>query len=73
MAREIEVGDVMGRAFAVGKVIRSRNSDFAPGDCVMGLFGWQELAAVRADEVLLRITEQNSRFRCSSACSESMA
>jgi len=36
----IEVGDVM-RAFAVGKVIRSRNSAFAPGDCVMGLFGWQ--------------------------------
>jgi NADPH-dependent curcumin reductase len=54
----IEVGDVM-RAFAVGKVIRSRNSDFAPGDCVMGLFGWQELAAVRPDQVLLRITDQN--------------
>ena len=54
----IEVGDVM-RAFAVGKVIRSRNSAFAPGDCVMGLFGWQELAAVRPDQVLLRINEQN--------------
>jgi len=25
----------------------------------MGLFGWQELAAVRSDEVLLRINEHN--------------
>jgi len=54
----IEVGDVM-RAFAVGTVIRSRNSEFAPGDCVMGLFGWQELAAARPDQVLLRINKQN--------------
>ena len=54
----IEVGDVM-RAFAVGKVIRSRNSAFVPGDCVMGLFGWQELAVVRAEQVLLRINDQN--------------
>ncbi|MEQ5840097.1 NADP-dependent oxidoreductase [Paraburkholderia acidicola] len=54
----IEIGDVM-RAFAVGTVIRSRNSAFSPGDHVMGLFGWQELAAVHPDQVLLRINEQS--------------
>ncbi|WP_179403267.1 NADP-dependent oxidoreductase [Burkholderia guangdongensis] len=52
----IEIGDVM-RAFAVGEVIESRNDAFAPGERVMGLFGWQEYSAVDPSAVLLRISE----------------
>lgn len=50
----ILVGDVM-RAFAVGEVVESRHGDFVPGERVMGLFGWQDHAAVDASAVLLRI------------------
>ncbi|QBR01582.1 NADP-dependent oxidoreductase [Paraburkholderia pallida] len=54
----IEIGDVM-RAFAVGEVIDSRNHAFAPGDRVMGLFGWQEHAVVDPGSVLLRISDHD--------------
>jgi NADPH-dependent curcumin reductase CurA len=40
----IPLGEVM-RAFAVGQVIESRNSDFKPGDLVQGGFGWQDYVA----------------------------
>ena len=36
----VPVGDVM-RAFAVGEVVKSNNPDFAEGEIVSGLFGWQ--------------------------------
>ena len=39
----VEIGDVM-RAFAVGRVIASRHTGFAPGDWVHGVFGVQEHA-----------------------------
>lgn len=52
----IEVGDVM-RAFAVGEVVDSRNDAFAPGERVMGLFGWQEYSTVDPESVLLRISD----------------
>lgn len=52
----ILVGDVM-RAFAVGEVVKSRHGDFTPGDRVMGLFGWQEHAAVDPAAVLLRVPD----------------
>ena len=52
----IEVGDTM-RAFAAGEVIASRHPDYADGDRVMGIFGWQEYAAVRPVQVMRKVTE----------------
>jgi len=42
-APPVQIGGVMGGG-AVGKVIASENSQFAAGDFVEGLFGWQEYA-----------------------------
>jgi NADPH-dependent curcumin reductase CurA len=53
---QIQVGDTM-RAFAAGEVIQSRNPRFAEGDRVMGIFGWQDYAAVNQDRVMRRIQE----------------
>ncbi|KLN59324.1 alcohol dehydrogenase [Kiloniella spongiae] len=39
----VEIGTVM-RSFAVGEVVESKHSDYAVGDFVYGLFGWQEFA-----------------------------
>lgn len=39
----VELGDVM-RSSGVGRVVESRHPDFAEGDQVMGMFGWQEMA-----------------------------
>jgi NADPH:quinone reductase-like Zn-dependent oxidoreductase len=36
------------RSFAAGEVVRSRNADYAPGDRVTGMFGWQEYAIADA-------------------------
>ena len=47
----IEVGDTM-RAFSVGDVIESRNPAYAVGDKVMGIFGWQDYAAVKQPQVM---------------------
>jgi NADPH-dependent curcumin reductase CurA len=41
----IPIGGVI-RSFAVGRVVVSRHPDFAPGDLVQGLFGWQDYALV---------------------------
>jgi NADPH:quinone reductase len=45
-ARPVELGDVM-TAQALGKVVSSGDSRFAPGDLVVGQLGWQEYAAAR--------------------------
>ena len=37
----VELGEVM-RASTVGQVVESNNGDFAPGDFVSGMIGWQE-------------------------------
>ncbi|MGD8710031.1 MAG: NADP-dependent oxidoreductase [Ectothiorhodospiraceae bacterium] len=39
----VELGDVM-RSNGIGEVVTSRHPDFAEGDRVMGMFGWQEMA-----------------------------
>jgi len=39
----VQIGEVM-RAGTVGEVVESRHPDFAEGDRVQGLFGWQEYA-----------------------------
>jgi NADPH-dependent curcumin reductase CurA len=43
----VAIGDVM-RSFAAGEVVASRHPDFAEGDLVQGLFGWQDYALVDA-------------------------
>jgi hypothetical protein len=39
----VGIGEVM-RSFGVGRVVASRHGDFAPGDLVQGLLGWQDYA-----------------------------
>src|ERR1700681_1766938 len=46
-AEPVALGAVM-RAFAAGEVARSRNEDYAVGDHVTGMFGWQEYAVADA-------------------------
>jgi len=46
-ARHVDLGEVM-TAQGVGEVAESRTSRFAPGQIVLGPFGWQEYAAAPA-------------------------
>ena len=39
----VELGTAM-RSFAVGEVVASRNTDYAEGDIVSGMLGWQRYA-----------------------------
>lgn len=43
----IAIGEVI-RSFAAGRVEQSRSPDYAVGDLVSGVFGWQDYAVVRA-------------------------
>jgi NADPH-dependent curcumin reductase len=43
----IGIGEVI-RSFAAGRVEQSRSPDYAVGDLVSGVFGWQDYAVVRA-------------------------
>ena len=39
------------RSGAVGRVEESRSADFHAGDCVLGMFGWQDFAVVAAEVI----------------------
>jgi len=52
----VGIGEVM-RSFAAGTVIKSCSAQFAEGDRVMGIFGWQNYAAVDARTVSRKIAE----------------
>lgn len=52
----IEVGDTM-RAFSVGEVQASNHPDYAVGDTVMGIFGWQDYAAAKAPQIMRKVLE----------------
>ncbi len=52
----VPLGGVM-RAFTVGRVITSRSAEYAIGDVVTGMFGWQDYAVVDASKVQRRINE----------------
>ena len=45
------------RAFAVGDVLASRHPDYAEGDLVEGLFGWQTHALLQASQIARKVTE----------------
>ena len=51
----VGLGEVM-RAGGVGQIVESRRSDFAVGDLVQGMFGWQEYAHRRRGG-LMRATQ----------------
>jgi NADPH-dependent curcumin reductase CurA len=64
-SQPVAVGGVM-RSLAVGRVEESRNSDFHPGDCVTGMFGWQDYAVVDAAAIERKVGaahEDSSRSR----------
>lgn len=52
----IEVGNTM-RAYSVGEVVESRHPDYAAGDKVMGIFGWQDYAAVSESAVYYKVPD----------------
>jgi NADPH-dependent curcumin reductase CurA len=53
-SQPVAIGAVM-RAYAVGRVERSRHPDFRPGEFVTGLFGWQDYAAVDAKAIQRKV------------------
>ena len=54
----VPVGDVM-RAIAVGEIVDSRHPDYAVGETVSGVFGWQHYAASDGSNVMRRHVERD--------------
>ena len=54
----VAIGEVM-RSFASGRVVASRHRDYAVGDPVTGMFGWQDYAAVEASVIERKILERD--------------
>lgn len=54
----VPVGDVM-RAFAVGEVVESNHPDYAKGDVLAGLFGWQRFAISDGADVMRKLTDSD--------------
>lgn len=52
----VGIGEVM-RSFTAGEVIASTHPQFAAGDKVMGMFGWQEYAAADASAITRKVKE----------------
>ncbi len=52
----VPLGGVM-RSLATGRIEASRHPDFEPGEYVLGMFGWQDYAAVAASAIQRKITE----------------
>jgi hypothetical protein len=52
----VPLGGVM-RAFTVGRIVASRSTEYAVGDIVTGLFGWQDYAVVDGSKVQRRVDE----------------
>jgi NADPH-dependent curcumin reductase CurA len=52
----VGIGEVM-RSFAAGEVVASKHAQFAVGDKLMGLFGWQNFCVADASAVTRKVTE----------------
>jgi NADPH-dependent curcumin reductase len=52
----VPIGAVM-RSIAAGKVVESRHPDYRVGDLVVGMFGWQDFAAVGAKIIERKVEE----------------
>jgi NADPH-dependent curcumin reductase len=55
-SKPVGIGDVM-RSYAAGEVIASKSPHYGVGDHVMGMFGWQDYAAVEPRSVVRKIIE----------------
>ncbi|SKA07062.1 hypothetical protein SAMN02745126_03439 [Enhydrobacter aerosaccus] len=51
----VPLGGVM-RSLAAGRIVESRHPDWQPGDVVVGMFGWQDFAAVDPDAIQTKVT-----------------
>ncbi len=54
----VGIGEVM-RSFAVGLVVESRHPDYAVGERLVGMFGWQHYADSDGREVVRRVCEHD--------------
>jgi NADPH-dependent curcumin reductase CurA len=52
----VPLGAVM-RSIAAGKVVESRHPDYRVGDLVIGMFGWQDFAAVETSAIQRKATD----------------
>ena len=52
----VGIGEVM-RSFASGKVVVSKHRDYAEGESVTGMFGWQDFAVVNAGAITRKVME----------------
>lgn len=52
----VAIGEVM-RAFSAGTVIASHHPDYAEGDAVMGMLGWQEYALSNGSSITRKVKE----------------
>src|SRR6202162_1976650 len=52
----VGIGEVM-RSFAAGEVIASKNPQFAEGDKVMGMLGWQDYAVSEPRAITRKVKE----------------
>lgn len=57
-SQPVEIGEVM-RSLAVGEVVDSADPRYPPGECVMGMFGWQEYALVQPEAVWRTVPERD--------------
>ena len=57
-AEPVALGAVM-RAMAAGEVVDSRDPTYRPGDRVVGMFGWQDFAAVDATAIQRRVVDRD--------------
>ena len=52
----VGIGEVM-RSFAAGRIVASKAPGFHEGDSVVGMFGWQDYAAVAPDAIQRRVDD----------------
>jgi NADPH-dependent curcumin reductase CurA len=57
-SKPVGLGEVM-RSFAAGTIIASRHPDYAEGEAVMGLFGWQDYAVSDGGNVTRKVHEND--------------
>jgi len=55
-SKPVGIGEVM-RSFASGEVVASRHPDYAVGDRVTGMLGWQDYAASDGTEISRKVKE----------------
>ena len=57
-SKPVGIGEVM-RSFAAGEVVESRHPDYAPGERLVGMFGWQHFADADGRDVIRRVREDD--------------